>query len=752
MDSKNWWKELRNNKAFQVFKRYLHNLINQLNEREIQKHMYKKGLNIDDILIEESSKEIDNYLKIKTRHKKHNQNEEKKVNKETKESKRDINLLYMCLLKFNGLLRYMYFQGLNYEDIYKMAHFIKHTFRKKGQYIFRQFDKSDSLYGVIRGKAVIRLIDHIDYTKKFMNEATLGNFTYTYNNDIQIQYFMSDCEEETEEEEEESSDDNNKYKNPKNKNKNKKAKIKNKNLFSSDNDKNDSDDDNLNPRKKKKKSKTTKTSKKDLLIDLNLINNNEEEEKIKENSLFDEVFNADYLTIKKEIKKDLKKEKKKKKKIKEKKIIKALKSYQTPKEPLKGKILDNFIKEFEYENFELTNGRCFGEWGLLYSIPRTTSIYASEDTDLFYLEKDYFNKLLLTKFLRNDKNKINFLIHKFPIFKKDFKIRHIFTKIIPLFVNKDNIIYTPFDKAENIYLLYQGEGLLVNLPKAKEKEDYSVRKSGLQIISRLQEGAIAGIESCINDKNKYDYGFIINKDFTTLLQINIKYISNLYKDFNKSLIPLYKKQQLLYKQIRENGENIKMIHNLKKRFSLSKVVNNILIKNSKKKRNYSNDFKYNEKIIKFLKIKSDKKLTTSLSKKTFLQSKFNSEKSNILLSNKYILDNLSTNIKTNISPLSSERGKYDNLSSSSSRNNFFLNKHFKSNSQFDTILSKNNSIFLNCKSDSTISIHNKRIFSPISKEKAIKINQVLRKKLISFQSINTGHYNLPLLSDNPNFI
>ncbi len=78
MDSKNWWKELRNNKAFQVFKRYLHNLINQLNEREIQKHMYKKGLNIDDILIEESSKEIDNYLKIKMRHKKQNQNKEKK--------------------------------------------------------------------------------------------------------------------------------------------------------------------------------------------------------------------------------------------------------------------------------------------------------------------------------------------------------------------------------------------------------------------------------------------------------------------------------------------------------------------------------------------------------------------------------------------------------------------------------------------------------------------------------------------------
>ncbi len=159
----------------------------------------------------------------------------------------------MYLLKFNGLLSHMYFQGLNYEDIYKMAHFIKHIFRKKGQYIFRQFDKSDSLYGIIRGKEVIRLIDHIYYTKQFMNEATLGNFSYY--NYILIQYFISDCEEESEEEEEESSDDNNKYKNPKNKNKIKKAK----NLFSSNND---MDDDNLIPRKTKKKSKTKKLVKK----------------------------------------------------------------------------------------------------------------------------------------------------------------------------------------------------------------------------------------------------------------------------------------------------------------------------------------------------------------------------------------------------------------------------------------------------------------------------------------------------------
>ena len=128
------------------------------------------------------------------------------------------------------------------------------------------------------------------------------------------------------------------------------------------------------------------------------------------------------------------------KKSNEKIIIKAITNHQTPNPPIEGDVLENFIKEFEIESFSLTNGMCFGEWGLLYSIPRTTSIYACEDTDLFYLEKEFFNKILLSKFLKNDSHKINFLIHKFPIFKKDFKMRHIFTKIIPLFVNKCPIL------------------------------------------------------------------------------------------------------------------------------------------------------------------------------------------------------------------------------------------------------------------------------------------------------------------------
>ena len=67
---KNWWIKLKKNKALEIFKKYLYSIINQLNERDIKGHMFKKGLNLDEILIEESSKEIDNYLKIKIKPKK----------------------------------------------------------------------------------------------------------------------------------------------------------------------------------------------------------------------------------------------------------------------------------------------------------------------------------------------------------------------------------------------------------------------------------------------------------------------------------------------------------------------------------------------------------------------------------------------------------------------------------------------------------------------------------------------------------
>ena len=44
---KNWWIKLKKNKALEIFKKYLYSIINQLNERDIKGHMFKKGLNIE---------------------------------------------------------------------------------------------------------------------------------------------------------------------------------------------------------------------------------------------------------------------------------------------------------------------------------------------------------------------------------------------------------------------------------------------------------------------------------------------------------------------------------------------------------------------------------------------------------------------------------------------------------------------------------------------------------------------------------
>ena len=717
-----WWVSLKNNKALKLFKKYLLQIINDLNEREIKIHMYRQNLNIDEVLIEESSKEIDNYLKIKTKKK------EEKPENIRNENKRNISLLYMCLLKFNGLLRYIYFQGLNHQDINKMAHFIKHTFKKKGSYVFRQYDKSDALYGVIKGKAVIRLIENIDYTKKFANEATQGEINLEPPENINVQYFMSDCEEESEEEEEKEENENDNKTNNDNLDNNVKNKNEKENgsniLFKKIKIKSKNQEEN-NPLKKELNNIFKKKSSKKLIL--------------KNDDISDLII---LKKIREKFKKRIKKNNKEEENIKEKKIIKAITEHQTPNEELKGKILENFIKEFEKENFALTNGMCFGEWGLLYSIPRTTSIYLSEDTHLFYLEKEYFNKTLLAKFLRNDSEKIKFLLHKFPIFKKNFKIRHIFTKIIPLFLNKDNIIYTPFDNAEDIYLLYQGEGILVNLPYAKDREDYFLKKSNWQIISRLQAGAIAGIESCLETKNKYENAFIITREFTTLLKINVQYFTQLYKDFNKSLIPLYQAQQILYKHIKNSAQKVYQNNNSKRKFSLSKVVKEVLSENKKKK--FNNDFQIH-------KIKFNLDKTEKIPKKTLnhIRLKLNFEnKDQINLISKF--DTSSTNRKTTLSPFSTERERItfnnNELLLNSTSRNIHSNYSKTDNNSYYNRTNIKESFMSNSHKRSQSSFSKKINQGIINKVNIEKVCRDLKKKILSFQTIDTGMFHLPLLT------
>ena len=196
--------------------KYLIILIREINEKEILGDILKANLGYDEILIEESSKDIIDINAIKK-----NKNQ-KKSSKNTKIKRgtslfgtrvtnneiRKVELIYFCLLKFKGLIRYMNFQGLKHKDIKKIAYFIKHISFKRGEYIFRQGDKSDALYGVITGKVIIRFVKPIDIYKKLSYENIIEENLEPLNN-ITIDYFMSDCEEEDSESEENENDNEN---------------------------------------------------------------------------------------------------------------------------------------------------------------------------------------------------------------------------------------------------------------------------------------------------------------------------------------------------------------------------------------------------------------------------------------------------------------------------------------------------------------------------------------------------------------
>jgi len=212
MDKK-WNYLLRHNKAVQFLSKYLIILIREINEKEILGDILKANLGYDEILIEESSKDIIdiNSIKKSKNQKKSSKNTKLKRGtslfgtRETNNEIRKVELIYFCLLKFKGLIRYMNFQGLKHNDIKKIAYFIKHISFKRGEYIFRQGDKSDALYGVITGKVIIRFVKPIDIYKKLSYENFEDDLEPV--NNVTIDYFMSDCEEENSESEEYENDD-----------------------------------------------------------------------------------------------------------------------------------------------------------------------------------------------------------------------------------------------------------------------------------------------------------------------------------------------------------------------------------------------------------------------------------------------------------------------------------------------------------------------------------------------------------------
>ena len=212
----------------------------------------------------------------------------------------------------------------------------------------------------------------------------------------------------------------------------------------------------------------------------------------------------------------------------------------------------NFGDEFEQEVVTASKGMCFGEWGVVYNIPRTASAYCPEDTHVFKLNKEHFDEVLASKFFKSDMNKIKFILKKLPILNNNYNFKYLLTKITPVFFDKGDYVYTQFDKAKSLYLLYQGECSYVYLHDAMLKDDFIMRKHDIKLLTSLSVGALTGLESYKKEGLNYEGNLLVTRDFTVLLTINIDYIMHKVRDFDLFVKPLYETQKKILETSMKN--------------------------------------------------------------------------------------------------------------------------------------------------------------------------------------------------------
>ena len=706
-----------------AFAKFLLSIIKSINQKELIQVLYNNDSQMNEIIIKESSKPIVDIFNF--RNKKYSIINRKNIKYSTKNNlfERKIDLLYYCLLQFKGLIRYLYYHGIDKEEIRKISHYITYKKINKGQYIFRYNEKYNALYGLINGKVEIRSINSIDYMNIFKNDLMKDNFNnIDFKEEIPFENFMSDCEDDGKNESEEEKEN---IKNNQN------------NLFKKNLKKKNN--------KKKEKKKSEKNNKlklkfyysdykdgdNDSIDSLKFINEEELDNKIDQMILLERIKQID-LTIKY-------KKVKKKTKIKPIKIIKAIQKTQTPNTPFSKITLDKFIRDFENIEIIINEGECFGELNLVNKNYINYPIYCAEESDFFILEKEFFKKILLKSFIKSHKHKIRFIADKFPLLKKEMKTSNLLNQVIPTYYEKETLIYSPFDKAEFLYLVYQGECNLIFIENAKKKEDYLIETNNRQIISKILIGGIAGFESCINDNNNYENALFVSKKFTLLFKINVNFISQIYPYFKKSIIPLYKEQKKIFNDLNKKKLKVKLNLWLKKKeydMKLKNIEKNIFEKQKMFSNNKhihrsclscdSNIFNNNNKN------NNNNNNNKILQKKICNLKLFNEENFKIPINKNYILKNLNTNYSKNHKKENNLKIIHRNcLSSKNSMINIYSNlaKKKKYEKKYHTL--------------NSFSIYNSNSAKSLSNEHIKKRNFFLNH---IFKNYRTGKFDLPLVT------
>ena len=217
----------------------------------------------------------------------------------------------------------------------------------------------------------------------------------------------------------------------------------------------------------------------------------------------------------------------------------------------------NDIKEYEISKY--TQGMCLCEWELIRRRTFSENAYAIEDTNVFYLEKENFEKFLSNNIWRSDIERKYFITSKIPLLKLDNLVN-----IKPEFCNKGDIIYTEFDKAMDAILIYKGSAAITTLNNAQRKKEIYEKREDLKVITKLERGGLAGLEiGKINIENNdifYDNTLIITDDNTIIFRLNIEVLKGKSQKLGRNLKhffnELYTQQNEFINNFKSNSQNM----------------------------------------------------------------------------------------------------------------------------------------------------------------------------------------------------
>lgn len=622
------------NKAFHLLFSFFMNKVSEYDTKQLLQELSLGRLNYKEILIREIQKDVRSINEPTAKVYNRRNNIFTKRRKTRSEELRNIDLIAYIFSNIKGLLEYQYIRRLTHDDIKNMARFIRYEFYPKDSYIFRQGDKSNKFYGIIDGeiqivearftdrlKALKELIIKLDEREKISEEDKIfflsgNNYKENYNdneNDINLHNFK-------------------KKKNENNNNLEDDISIKTKKYFVSKIDNSDYND----MKKYNDNAYNFSDIEEDSISSFSNIDDNNQLLKRSKSCYFtkNKIFKVKYnksksitkiirnispkkLNLKNNnIKKQSSDKCLKTKGIVPKLSYKSIRNYRKKEKQEENKPV--IISESERENISLlskdllyfgkiiTDGNFFGDQEMCKKQKRKYSIYCLKDCHLFSLKKEYFDKYILSKIIRSELLKTNFILDKLNVVQKEQHFFSLIAKIEPKLYNKGHILYTPFEIADHLYLVYKGECAICETVKEfEDKSDFFAEKPEMKIISILNEGGIGGLEGYQKNVN-YEKYMIVNSSPTIILKLDLKDFDDNTNRFRRSLEPLYYQQQRMLFSIQRKGLFFKIGREINKndeeKIKLKNDIKNSTILRDKNifsiKYQFNNKFKLNNKITK----------------------------------------------------------------------------------------------------------------------------------------------------------